>query len=59
MRKIIRNADEAAEILKELMDTPQLIELHFEFDISVNSGPIVTYKVERFAYGEEEIPDDT
>ena len=59
MKKIVKNADEAAEILKELMDTPQLIELHFEFDISVNSGPTVAYKVKRFAFAEEEIPDDT
>ena len=59
MKKMIRNADEAAKILKELMDTPKLTRLHFEFDISVNSAPTVAYKVERFAYGEEEIPDDT
>jgi hypothetical protein len=48
-RKIIRNADEACEILKSLMETPQLVSLHFEFDIGVNGGPIVDYRIKRFA----------
>jgi hypothetical protein len=49
-RKIIRNADEACDILKSLMETPQLVSLHFEFDIGVNGGPIVDYRIKRFAY---------
>lgn len=49
-RKLIRNADEACEILKSLMETPELVSLHFEFDIGVNGGPIVDYRIKRFAY---------
>lgn len=50
-RKIIRNADEACEILKSLMETPQLVSLHFEFDIGVDRSPMVDYRIKRFAYG--------
>ena len=49
-RKIIRNADEACDILKSLMETPQLVSLHFEFDIGVDSSPMVNYRIKRFAY---------
>lgn len=49
-RKIIRNADEACEILKSLMETPQLVSLHFEFDIAVDGVPMVDYRIKRFAY---------
>ena len=48
-RKIIRNADEACDILKSLMETPQLVSLHFEFDIDVGDAPMVNYRIKRFA----------
>lgn len=56
MRKIIRNADEACSILKSLMETPQLVSLHFEFDIGVDRSPVVDYRIKRFAlwFTEEE-----
>ena len=50
-RKIIKNADEACKILKSLIETPQLVSLHFEFDISVDSAPMVDYRIKRFACG--------
>ena len=49
-RKIVRNADEACEILKSLMETPQLVTLHFEFDIGDDKIPMVDYRIKRFAY---------
>jgi hypothetical protein len=53
MGKIIKSADEACEILKSLMQTPQLRSLHFEFDISYDCVPMVDYRIKRFAYREE------
>ena len=47
--KIVRNADEACEILKYLMETPQLVSLHFEFDIGVDGVPMVDYRIKRLA----------
>lgn len=49
MKKIIKNADEACDILKSLMETPQLVSLHFEFDIGVDRSPMVDYRIKRFA----------
>ena len=46
---IVKNADEAARILVELMQTEQLVSLHFEFDIAVDEVPRVRYTVNRFA----------
>ena len=53
MDKIIRNADEACNILRELVQTPQCYGLHFEFDMSVDEAPHVKYTVRRFAYTTE------
>lgn len=52
-RKIIKNEEEAIKILRELMKTPQLVDLHFEFDIGTDKLPMVQYEVKRFAYGEK------
>ena len=46
---IVKNADEAARILVELMQTEQLVSLHFEYDIAVDEVPRVRYTVNRFA----------
>ena len=51
MKKVIPNADEACNILKSIMETPQLISLHFEFDIGVDRSPMVDYRIKRFALG--------
>lgn len=50
MKKIIKNADEACDILKSLTETPQLVSLHFEFDIGVDKIPMIDYRIKRFAY---------
>lgn len=52
-RKIIKNEEEAIEILRELMKTPQLVDLHFEFEIGVDKLPMVQYEIKRFAYREK------
>ena len=58
MGKIVKNADEAARILKELVETPQATRVHFEFDFMAGGGvPRVSYSVDRFAYTMTE--DDT
>lgn len=49
MKKIIKNADEACNILKSLMETPQLLSLHFEFDIGTDRLPVVDYRIKRLA----------
>lgn len=51
MKKIARSADEACKILKSLTETPQLVSLHFEFDIGVDRSPMVDYQIKRFAFG--------
>ena len=53
IEKVIRNTDEACKILKELVNTPQCYDVHFEFDLSVDSVPQVMYTVKRFVYVEE------
>lgn len=58
MGKIVRNADEAARILKELAQTPQATSIHFEFDIDPYHVPKVKYTVERFAYTVTEEEDE-
>jgi hypothetical protein len=57
-RKIIRNADEACEILKSLMETPQLVSLHFEFDIGAGRSTMVDYRIKRLAYRFTEEAED-
>lgn len=52
--KPIDNAKEAAKIMLELMETPQIRSLHFEFEIGVRSAPTVEYTVERLVIPEEE-----
>ena len=57
MRKMIRNADEAAEILKELWQTPNMRSLHFEFDAYGDRIPTIKYTIERFTFTEVEVED--
>lgn len=52
--KPIDNATEACKVLMGLMETPQICNLHFEFDIGRGGAPMVCYKVERFVYPEED-----
>lgn len=42
------SADEAAKILRNIMETPMLISVHFEFDIDPMNGGIVEYTIKRF-----------
>ena len=49
-KKIVQNEEEAINILREIMKTPQLFSLHFEFDISNVEAPQVEYTIRRFAY---------
>lgn len=51
MKKVIRSADDACKILKSLIETPQLVSLHFEFDVGVDRSPMVDYRIKRFACG--------
>ena len=60
MGKIIRNADEAAEILKDLWNTPKMSRIHFEFNADVGHFPTIRYTIECFTYSEVEAEaDDT
>ena len=49
------SAEDAAEILVDLMHTPMLRNLRFTFKASFDSVPIVEYCVERFVYEETKI----
>ena len=49
-KKIVQNEEEAIKILREIMKTPQLLSVHFEFDISNIEPPTVEYTIRRFAY---------
>jgi hypothetical protein len=51
----VASAEEAAEILVELMHTPMLRNLRFTFKADCDSVPIVEYCVERFMYAETKI----
>ena len=50
----VPTGETAAQILLALLKTPQLIKLHFEFDVSTDNVPYVQYTVNRFAI---ETPD--
>lgn len=52
--KHIKNADEAVKILLDLMNTPQMVSIHFEFDCGADILPMVVYTIKRFAVGEDE-----
>lgn len=47
--KPVQNGETAAQILLDLMQTPQLSRLKFEFEVGVERLPFVKYTVERFA----------
>ena len=54
VRRNIPTGEAAAQILLDLMKTPQLLKLHFEFDVGSDGVPYVEYTVNRFAV---ETPD--
>lgn len=57
MKKMIRNADEAAEILKELWNTPKMRSIHFEFNAEAGRCPRIRYTIECFTYSEVKVED--
>ena len=40
-------------IIQEILETPQMRKLDIHFDATVNEIPILTYTVERYAWGRE------
>ena len=44
----VESAESAAALLTELIKTPKLKAIHFEYDSSVEEVPIVKYSIERF-----------
>lgn len=53
-QKSVESAEEAIGLLRDLMNTPQMCELHFEFDCSIGYVPYVQYQVKRYVVKEEE-----
>lgn len=53
-RNVIANAEEAARIFLNIMNTPYLCDVHFEFDAGKGRAPLITYTVKQFAIGKEE-----
>lgn len=51
----VASAEDASEILLDLMHTPMLRNLRFTFKASFDSIPVVEYCVERFVYEETKI----
>lgn len=47
--KPVQSGETAAQILLDLMQTPQLSRLKFEFECGDDQLPFVKYTVERFA----------
>lgn len=47
--KPVQSGETAAQILLDLLQTPQLSRLNFEFEVGVDRLPFVKYTVERFA----------
>lgn len=48
----------AAQVLTELVNTPQLTGLHFEFDCKLGEVPIMKYEVQRLSLKEEPAETD-
>ena len=51
---VVAAFETAAEVLTELVNTPQLTGLHFEFDCEVGEVPTMRYEVKRFSVKEEQ-----
>jgi len=51
---VIADAEEAARIFLNIMNTPYLASVHFEFDAGTDRAPLITYTVKQFAIGKEE-----
>lgn len=59
-RKWIEGAFETgAQTLLELINTPQLTKLHFEFDVEVGEIPTMQYVVTRLSIKEEQESEDS
>ena len=50
---IVAAFEVAAEVLTELVNTPQLTGLHFEFDCEVDEIPSMKYEVRRLSVKEK------
>lgn len=50
----IADAEEVAKIFLEIMRTPYLCDVHFEFDCGADRAPLVKYTVKRFAIGKDD-----
>jgi len=46
---IVGAFETASQALLELLNTPQITSLHFEFDCKVDEIPTMTYSVERLS----------
>ena len=57
--KPVQNGETAAQILLDLMQTPQLSRLKFEFEVGIEGLPFVKYTVERFAVDGDQEECDT
>ena len=51
---VVAAFETAAQVLTELVNTPQLTGLHFEFDCEVNEVPTMSYEVRRLSVKEEQ-----
>lgn len=51
---VVAAFETAAEVLTELVNTPQLTGLHFEFDCNVDEVPTMAYEVRRLSLKEEQ-----
>ena len=59
VRRSIQTGEAAAQILLDLMKTPQLLKLHFEFNVGPDGVPYVEYTVNRFAVEPHDKEGDT
>lgn len=57
MKKIVKNSDEAAEILRNLWHTPKMTSFHFEFDAVADRCPTIRYTIECLTFNEVEVED--
>lgn len=59
-KELIEGAFEtASKTLLELLNTPQIADLHFEFDYSHNEVPTMTYRINRYSIKEEQGEEDS
>ena len=46
----VEDLNEAVDMLRELIRTPDMRSFHFEVDADIYGVPLVTYRIERIAY---------